>query len=92
MTAEDRQEMYRHAVCIAQIILAGDSTQDDAMLEVAGGYVRGEVQAGRRNQDEWPVIAERMASVLNTEWHSMKVRPALRLVSAEEFEEMVDAS
>ncbi len=92
MTAEDRQEMYRHAVYIAQIILGGDSSQDEALLTVAAGYVRGELESGRRNQDEWPVIAERMASVLNTEWHSMKVRPALRLVSAEEFEEMVDAS
>lgn len=91
MLAADRRERYEIAVALAQVILCGPRSDDDICLEQALVDIRDEVRAGRLNQALMPAVAERVARMVDG--HSMKVRPELRLVTPEQFDDMVkDAS
>lgn len=63
-----RLDRYRAAGLLAGEILAQAAGQDEFLIEQAIQDLRDQVDAGRRNQADWPLIQARVLRMLNSDW------------------------
>jgi hypothetical protein len=74
-----RIERFTSAVLLAQQILEGPAKHDELRIQQALDDIRDEVEAGRKNQAEWPAHAQRALELIDNAQHSVRV-PTLRVV------------